>query len=111
TRNAVVLARAVTGHLTEARHALDDPSGRWGPGDPLPRRFTESQLVGLLERAGLAVGAVHGVRTFADLVPEALLDAEPTAARALRDLEAAVAEHPDFRALASQLHVLATSGR
>ena len=41
TRNAVVLARAVAGRFAEAQHALDDPDGRWGPGDPLPRRFTE----------------------------------------------------------------------
>ena len=35
-RNAVVLARALAGRFAEARHALDDPDGRWGAGDPLP---------------------------------------------------------------------------
>lgn len=29
-----VLARALAGHFNEARHALDDPDGRWGEGDP-----------------------------------------------------------------------------
>jgi S-adenosylmethionine-dependent methyltransferase len=104
-RNAVVLARAVAGHVSEARHALDDPAGRWGPGDPLPRRFTEQQLVDLLTAAGLSVRAVHGVRGFSDLVPRS--DAEPGAADALHDLEAATAARPEFRALATQLHLLA----
>jgi SAM-dependent methyltransferase len=104
-RNAVVLARAIAGHFREARHAMDDPSGRWGPGDPLPRRFTEEQLVGLLTAAGLSVRAVHGVRGFSDLVPR--VDADPNAAEALHDLEAAAADRPDFRALATQLHLLA----
>ena len=104
-RNAVVLARAIAGQFREARHAMDDPAGRWGPGDPLPRRFTEEQLVGLLAAAGLSVRAVHGVRGFSDLVPR--VDADPSAAEALHDLEAAAADRPDFRALATQLHLLA----
>lgn len=41
-RNAVVLARALAGHLTEARVALQDANGRWGPNDPMPRRFDEA---------------------------------------------------------------------
>jgi S-adenosylmethionine-dependent methyltransferase len=104
-RNAVVLARAIAGQFREARHAMDDPAGRWGPGDPLPRRFTEEQLVGLLTAAGLSVRAVHGVRAFSDLVPR--VDADPSAAEALHDLEAAAADRPGFRALATQLHLLA----
>jgi SAM-dependent methyltransferase len=106
-RNAVVLARAIAGHFGQARHALDDPTGRWGPGDPLPRRFTETQLVALLADVGLSVLALHGVRGFADLVPGALVDHEPGAVAALHDLEAATADHADFRAVAAQLHVLA----
>lgn len=108
SRNAVVLARAVAGRFGEARAALADPDGRWGPGDPLPRRFTEPGLVALLESAGLQVEQVHGVRTVADLVPGALVDAEPGAAEALVDLEVATAHLPEFRALATQLHVRAT---
>lgn len=109
-RNAVVLARAIAGHFADARHALDDPAGRWGAGDPLPRRFTESQLVHLLADAGLEVRAVHGVRTFADLVPGALVDHEPGAADALLALELAAADRPAFRAVATRLHVLAGRG-
>ncbi len=101
-----VLARALAGHFTEARHALDDPDGRWGEGDPVPRRFTTDQLTGLVESAGLRVGAVHGVRVFADLVPGVLVDTEPGAMEALLKLEAAAAELAAFHSVATQLHVL-----
>ena len=56
---------------------------------------------------GSTVRAVHGVRSFADLVPGALVDAEPGAAEALLALERVTADHADFRAVATQLHVLA----
>ena len=101
-----VLARALAGHFTEARQALDDPDGRWGTGDPVPRRFTAEQLTGLVEAAGLRIGAVHGVRVFADLVPGVLVDTEPGAMDALLKLEAAAAEHAAFHSVATQLHVL-----
>ncbi|MFF4897378.1 methyltransferase [Streptomyces sp. NPDC001068] len=101
-----VVARALAGHFKEARQALDDPDGRWGTGDPMPRRFTADQLTGLVEGAGLAVAAVHGVRVFADLVPGVLVDTEPGALDALLKLEAAAAELRAFHAVATQLHVL-----
>ncbi|MEU6473958.1 methyltransferase [Streptomyces massasporeus] len=101
-----VLARALAGHFKEARQALDDPNGRWGTGDPMPRRFTAEQLTGLVEDAGLRVGAVHGVRVFADLVPGVLVDTEPGALEALLKLEEAAAELPAFHSVATQLHVL-----
>ncbi len=108
SRHAAVVARAVAGRFAEAQHVLDDPHGRWGAGDPLPRRFTEPQLVGLLDQAGLQVEDVHGIRTVADLVPGVLLDSEPGSAEALVALEVATAHLPEFRALATQLHVRAT---
>ncbi|MFF4451670.1 class I SAM-dependent methyltransferase [Streptomyces goshikiensis] len=101
-----VLARALAGHFTEARTALTDPAGRWGTGDPVPRRFTAEQLTELVGGAGLEVGAVHGVRIFADLVPGVLVDTEPGAVEALLRLEEAAAELPAFHAVATQLHVL-----
>lgn len=107
-RNAVVLARALAGHLSEAHEALLDPDGRWGPSDPMPRRYDEAVVSDLLENAGLAVHTVHGVRTFSDLVPAAFVDSEPGAADALAELERAASQHPAFRAIATQLHVLAT---
>ncbi|MEU0695111.1 methyltransferase [Streptomyces niveus] len=101
-----VLARALAGHFTEARHALTDPAGRWGEGDPVPRRFTVELLTELVEKAGAEVGAVHGVRVFSDLVPGVLVDTQPGALEALLKLEAAAAEQPSFHSVASQLHVL-----
>jgi SAM-dependent methyltransferase len=106
-RNAVVLARALSGRFDQARHALDDAQGQFGPGDPLPRRFTSDELVALVRAHGLVEVAVHGVRIFSDLVPGALVDAEPGAAELLLALERATADHDDFRAIATQLHVLA----
>lgn len=106
-RNAVVLARALAGHLAEARVALEDVDGRWGSSDPMPRRFDELELTAQLMEAGFLVHTVHGVRTFADLVPSALVDAESGAGDALADLERAVSEHPAFRAMATQLHIVA----
>ncbi|WP_328539257.1 methyltransferase [Streptomyces sp. NBC_00344] len=101
-----VLARALAGHFVEARQALTDPAGRWGEGDPVPRRFTADQLTELVTAAGVEVGAVHGVRVFADLVPGVLVDTEPGALEALLKLEAAAAEVPAFHSVATQLHVL-----
>jgi SAM-dependent methyltransferase len=105
-----VLARALAGHFTEAKRALHDPEGRWGSGDPMPRRFTADQLIALVEGAGLTVGAVHGVRVFADLVPGVLVDTEPSALEALLKLEAAAAALPAFQSVATQLHVLGETG-
>ncbi|WTL48727.1 methyltransferase domain-containing protein [Streptomyces sp. NBC_01497] len=102
-----VLARALAGHFTEARQSLIDPDGRWGSGDPVPRRFTAEQLADLVSDAGLTVASVHGVRIFADLVPGGLVDTEPGALEALLKLEATAAVLPAFQAVATQLHVLA----
>jgi SAM-dependent methyltransferase len=104
---AAALHRAVAGHFDDARRALTDPSGRWGEHDHTPRRFTRQSLSALVENAGLRVGALHGVRIFADLVPAGLLDNEQDAAEALIALESVAAVHPVLRELATQLHVVA----
>jgi SAM-dependent methyltransferase len=106
-RNAAVLARALAGHLAEARVALEDTDGRWGSSDPMPRRFDEAELTAQLVEAGFLVHTVHGVRTFADLVPDAFVESEPGSGEALADLERAVSQHPAFRTIATQLHILA----
>ena len=105
-RFAAVLARAVAGHLGDARHALRDPNGRWGTGDPLPRRFDEPESGDLFEAADMRVLQVHGVRVFADLVPGALSD-EPTSCATCWSSRRR-SQDPAFRAVAGQLHVLAT---
>ncbi|WP_370248646.1 class I SAM-dependent methyltransferase [Nocardioides sp.] len=102
-RHAAVLARARAGHLTQALALLDDtaPQGRTG------RRFTAEEVQEAVRAAGLVPASVHGVRVFADQVPESLLDLESGAAATLTELERAVATRPEYWPLASQLHVLA----
>ncbi|KGN38502.1 methyltransferase domain-containing protein [Knoellia subterranea] len=109
-RSAAVLARALAGQFAQARAALDRADGRWGDGDPVPRRFDRSGVVRLVEAAGLTVKGAHGIRLFSDLVPSALVDSDADRA-ALLDLERAVAEHPEFSVLThlgTSLHVIAT---
>lgn len=106
-RNAAVLSRALAGHLAEAQHVLDDPAGRWGAADPLRHRFTQAGIAGLLEDCGFAPRSVQGVRVLADLVPSAYVDTAPGAFDALVRLESALADHPELRAVATRLHVLA----
>ncbi|WP_395694713.1 methyltransferase domain-containing protein [Nocardioides sp.] len=101
-RHAAVVARAMAGHFAQALAMLDDPAAG-GRGT----RFTEDEARSLLVSAGLDVRAVHGIRVFADLVPGSLLDLEPGATAALLELERAVSGRPEFRPLATQLHVLA----
>ncbi len=110
SRNGAVLARALAGHFADAQRGLTDPAGRWGEGDPLPRRFTAEDLTALVRDAGLEVAAVHGVRVFADLVPGVLVDTEPGALEALLKLELAAAELPAFHSISTQLHILAQRG-
>jgi len=107
-RSAAVLGRALAGHLGDARAALADLDGTWGSTDPTPRRFSRDQLETLLDDAGFDRTDVRGVRVFVDHLSGAVLDTEPGAAAALRALEAEVATHPDFMAIATQLHLLAT---
>lgn len=106
-RAAAVLARALAGHPDEAAHVLTDPAGRWGPADGMRRRFTADALRELVTAAGLVVEQLHGVRVVSDLVPSAVLDAEPGAAAALLALERALSDRAPFRDVATSLHLLA----
>jgi SAM-dependent methyltransferase len=109
-RLGAVLARALSGRFLDAHRILDDPLGRCGDGDPLPRRYDEPAIVDLLSGTPAQVRLVHGVRLFTDLLPGALVDGDPEAARVLLDLERATSDHPAHPALvglAAQLHVVA----
>lgn len=108
-RLAVVLARALAGQFGQAQHALTTPEGRWGSGDPLPRRVDQSTVSTWVESAGLEVVDAQGVRIFSDLVPAAYVDSEADR-MALLDLERAAAAHPEFSILTqlgAALHVVA----
>jgi S-adenosylmethionine-dependent methyltransferase len=107
-KTAAVLARAIAGRFTEARHALDDPAGRFSDLDPTPRRYTVDSVSEAMTGAGLTVTAVHGLSVFTDLVPAALVEGEPRAQEQLRQLEIAASTHPALRAVAGRLHLLAT---
>jgi SAM-dependent methyltransferase len=109
TANAVAAAlhRAIAGRFDEALHVLRDPLGRYGPNDPVPRRFSLADVRSLVDAAGLTVVATHGARVFADVVPAGSLDADPQAVATLTELELEAADVPALRAIASALHLLA----
>jgi S-adenosylmethionine-dependent methyltransferase len=104
-RHAVVLARVVAGHLGDAERLL--AAADEGPSGATPRRFTEAELTALLTGTGFDVETVHGIRVFTDIVPGAIVDAEPGTVDALLRLEADAAERPEYRSLATQLHLVA----
>lgn len=103
-RAAAVLGRAVNGHLDVATALLTDPDGRAGPRDTLRRRYDAETAAALLGRAGLEVEEIHGVRVLADLLPAAVMEADP---QAMLELELALSARPPFRDIASQLHLFA----
>ncbi len=102
-RHAAVIAKAMAGHFVQAGALLDQSPG-------VPHRLTADEVVDLLRQSGFGTPVLHAVRVFSDLVPSALLDLEPGAAAALAELEQAVAERPEYLALATQLHALARLG-
>jgi 2-polyprenyl-3-methyl-5-hydroxy-6-metoxy-1,4-benzoquinol methylase len=105
-RSGAVLARALAGHLSQALDLLQRADGAIAA-DSIARRFSRDEIEALLGSAGLRVEQVRGVRVFADHVAGALVDADPAAADDLQELEAAAAVHPEFVAVAAQLHLLA----
>lgn len=107
-RLAAVVARTLAGEFAQASALLASQDGRWGPGDPLPRRFDIPQLHALAADAGLAVQSWHGVRLLSDLVPSASVDTDADRA-ALLAIEEALAGHPayDLGRLGAGLHLLA----
>ena len=114
SRDGLVVARALGGNIAGALAALHGlnvgritagagPNPAEPAAAPAQRRFTEEALVELIGAAGLEVVSRHGVLLFADLVPSAAAD-DPD----LIELEVATASRPEFRALATRLHVLAS---
>lgn len=105
-RTAAVVHRALARRFGEARHAIDDPDGRWGSADPMPRRFGTAEVTALMRDAGLEVGATHGIRVFTDLLLGEPIEGEPGAAEVLVELERMAAQRSDLLGMASLLHVL-----
>jgi S-adenosylmethionine-dependent methyltransferase len=109
-RHAAVLARAMAGHFGQARALLESSALQPArSGDPSgPHRFTADEITAVLGAAGFDAVSMQAVRVFVDLVPSSLVDLEPGAAQALVELEQAVADRPEYLALATQVHALAT---
>jgi 2-polyprenyl-3-methyl-5-hydroxy-6-metoxy-1,4-benzoquinol methylase len=100
-RHAAVIARAMAGHFAQARDLLDDDTSQ-------PHRFTAEEIIALVTRAGFSAPTLHAAQVFVDLVPSSLLDAEPGSAQALIELEQSVADRPEYLALATRIHALAS---
>lgn len=108
-RLAEALSKTVAGDFARARAILTDPDGRWGAGDPLPRRFDLDQAQELLGEAGFTVDAVEGVGVLRNLVPSALVasDQARDELAQLENLLVAPTERAGLRVLGESLHVLA----
>ncbi|HXV93684.1 MAG TPA: class I SAM-dependent methyltransferase [Pseudonocardia sp.] len=107
-RYAAVLARTLAGRLGEARAVLTDPDGRFGPGDAVRRRLDTESLRALLEHDGaLQVEVLQGDGVLDGLVPRAVHDGGPAAARSVAELEELASGVPALRDVAARLHALA----
>jgi S-adenosylmethionine-dependent methyltransferase len=107
-RYGAVLHRALAGRLIEARRLLDDEAGQLAAsGEKVQRRFDATELDLLLAGAGLVVELLQGQGVFTDLVPAPEVDASPSAAEALQELELAAAGRSPLRDIAARLHALA----
>ncbi|WP_299037293.1 class I SAM-dependent methyltransferase [uncultured Pseudokineococcus sp.] len=104
-RGGAVLARVASGHLRQARALQVDPDGRWGPQDPLRRRFDARGAEHLLAEAGFSVLRTEGVGVLSPLVPRSGPAVDPAAAQALEDLERAAGADPALLGVAGSLHL------
>lgn len=106
-RLGAVVGQTLAGRFLEAGATLADPAGRFGPADPLRRRFDAAGIGDLLTAAGLHVTSVTGVGVLSGLVSGAARQAVPGGDSDLAHLEAAAAVHPALREIAADLHVVA----
>lgn len=110
-RGGAVLGRALAGRFRDALSLFESESGGASGGtleESGPRvGYAVAEVHVDLRAAGFAIEATHAVRVFSDLVPGIVLDGDPEATATLLDLERAVAQRPDYLAIAGQLHVFA----
>jgi S-adenosylmethionine-dependent methyltransferase len=95
-RHSLVLTQALAGHLALARRTYADA-----------RRFDYDRVLETVAASGFTVLASHGIGALADLVPERMVEAEPSAYAELAALEAEISADPVFRAVAPAVHVFA----
>lgn len=105
-RYAAVIAQTMAGRFAAARAILDDPAGRFGADDPLRRRFDVTGLHRLLSAAGLRVESISGSGVAGGLVSGAVRQAAQDEDN-LAGLESDLADHPQLREIAADLHAVA----
>lgn len=106
-RPAAVLARALAGDFDAATTLAGADLASWDLRSHGPRRYLVDELHAQLTDAGLHVVSHTGLRTFADLVPSAVVDTEPGARERLYALERLVRTVDDFSGISAGLHALA----
>jgi len=106
-RHAAVTARALAGDFEAAQALLATTASSWDRRSWGPRRFILDELIALLAGQGFTPVATRGLRVFADLVPSAIVDAEPGAREALFALERAVQASRDFTSLSAGMQCIA----
>lgn len=107
SRWGMVVRLILAGRSAAALALIQDPSGRFGPSDPVLRRFEPDQLGEMVSAAGLEVESFGGVGGVAGLTvggPRSLSAADEAAVPALT---AAVAASPVLRQIAPDLHLVA----
>ena len=125
-RFAAVLAQAVAGRFGDAAAILADPDGRFGPDDPLRRRFDIRGLDSLLAAGNLETESMTGIGIVSGLVPGGIKSAGGRSASGypgsrdhldrsvgevaepmLTGLETALSRHRELREIATDLHAVA----
>lgn len=95
-RLAAVSARMAAGDVAEAARLVDARLADWNLEDLGPRRYLWSEVIDLVENAGLCLLGVRGVRVFSDLIPADAIDAVPVQRERTLELERQLRADPQF---------------
>lgn len=95
-RLAAVSARMAAGDVAEAARLVEARLSDWNLEELGPRRYLWSEVIDLVENAGLCLRGVRGVRVFSDLMPADAIDAEPVQRERTLQLERQLRSDPQF---------------
>lgn len=107
SRWGMVVRLILAGRPAAALALIQDPAGRFGPSDPVRRRFEPDELRTLIAGAGLDVESFSGVGGVAGLTVGSARSLSAADEAALPGLSAAVAVSPVLREIAPDLHLVA----